>query len=206
MKMKHSVTDQIIAACVGCFLAQFFWSGFTDVMAASVNHPTQVWRMFTYTFVHGGFLHILLNMLCLYSFGRTVEKKLGKKKYLALYAFSGFTGALVALPIMYLKGGVGLMVGASAAILGVLYHFVKANPNAMLIVLVFPCRAKNFLKGFIILSIVCCVFGFLPIVSHEGHLGGILGGWLFAKFKPLTKRGKSKYDWSDRSKPLSLDL
>lgn len=47
------------------------------------------WQIVTHMFMHGGFTHILFNMLTLYSFGPILEQSLGDKKYLILYFLSG---------------------------------------------------------------------------------------------------------------------
>ncbi|WP_292010930.1 rhomboid family intramembrane serine protease [Chryseobacterium sp.] len=52
------------------------------------------WQIITHMFMHGGFMHILFNMLTLWSFGPVLEQTLGEKKYLILYFVSGL-GAFV---------------------------------------------------------------------------------------------------------------
>jgi membrane associated rhomboid family serine protease len=48
------------------------------------------WQLFSHMFMHGGFSHILFNMLGLYMFGAVLENILGTKRFLTLYFFSGF--------------------------------------------------------------------------------------------------------------------
>lgn len=47
------------------------------------------WQIITHMFMHGSFMHILFNMMTLYSFGPVLEQVLGEKKYLMLYFISG---------------------------------------------------------------------------------------------------------------------
>lgn len=54
----------------------------------------EVWRLGSYMFAHGGFMHILFNMWGLYMFGQPVEQQLGGRRFLNLYLLSGFLGGL----------------------------------------------------------------------------------------------------------------
>lgn len=61
----------------------------------------QIWRLFTYMFVHGDFFHILCNMWGVYMFGRPVERLLGTRRFLILYFVSGLIGALAWLALNF---------------------------------------------------------------------------------------------------------
>jgi membrane associated rhomboid family serine protease len=74
----------------------------------------QYWRLFTAGFLHGGFLHIALNMWCLWSLGRLSERLFGKWQTFAIYMVTGVGGAL--LSIAYKPERAEL--GASGAIFG----------------------------------------------------------------------------------------
>ena len=54
-----------------------------------------VWQLLTYQFMHGGWLHLLLNCWAIYVFGREVEETLGRNSFLTLYFPSGVIGGLV---------------------------------------------------------------------------------------------------------------
>ncbi|HEX9293571.1 MAG TPA: rhomboid family intramembrane serine protease, partial [Gemmatimonadales bacterium] len=86
---------------------------------------TEWWRAFTAMFVHIGFLHILLNMYCLYRLGPLAERMLGPWKVAALYLLSGIGGnvASVAIhPMIVAAGASGAIFGVAGALLPVL-HF-----------------------------------------------------------------------------------
>src|SRR4051812_30018005 len=64
---------------------------FTRYGALSLDGLKQgmVWQLLTFQFMHGGLMHLLFNLVSLWSFGRPVEMLLGKRKFLALYLTSG---------------------------------------------------------------------------------------------------------------------
>src|SRR3954465_3231224 len=65
------------------------------------------WTIVTYMFLHGGFGHILFNMLALYLFGPPVEDRLGSRRFITLYMLSGISGALLSFVFAYRAGVVG---------------------------------------------------------------------------------------------------
>lgn len=73
-----------------------------------VSH-LQIWRLVTYQFAHGGFMHLLFNMYGLWLFGRGVEQLLGQRRFLQLYLFSGIVGAALWLLANWWGGGVAIV-------------------------------------------------------------------------------------------------
>ena len=59
---------------------------------AVLTHP---WSLVTYMFLHGGFTHILFNMIALFFFGPRVEGRLGSRRFITLYLVAGISGALL---------------------------------------------------------------------------------------------------------------
>ncbi len=72
----------------------------------------------TYQFLHGGWDHLVINMVTLLAFGAGVERPIGKLRYLTIYFVSGIAGALFEA-LFTAPGGDAVMVGASASISGV---------------------------------------------------------------------------------------
>lgn len=65
------------------------------------NSVFKPWQIITHMFMHGGFLHIALNMFALWMFGSAVEKRLGSKKFLILYFSAGLGAVLFQLGFYY---------------------------------------------------------------------------------------------------------
>ena len=67
-----------------------FWFG---MLPQQVLTKYYIWQLFTYMFLHGDFLHILLNMFILWMFGCEIERNLGFKEFLKYYTVCGIGGA-----------------------------------------------------------------------------------------------------------------
>ncbi len=153
-----------------------------------------IWQLFTYMFLHGGFLHIFLNMYALLIFGIPVEQAWGSRRFLFYYFFTGIGAGIIILIINTALGGVNYItptIGASGAVFGLLLAFGLLFPDAeILLFFIIPMRAKFLvmLYGGIEIYSLISSSGQSPI-SHAGHLGGIVFGLIF--FLILRKRGFS---------------
>ncbi len=141
------VTYALIGACTGAWLWQIavgeeltaFHYGM--IPAALFGYwppgvqPIPPWAtLFTSMFLHGGWMHLISNMLFLWIFGNNIEDLLGKFRYLLLYLASGVTAALIqglSAPTSQIP-----MVGASGAVAGVLGAYLLTYPRANVHVLV----------------------------------------------------------------------
>lgn len=138
------------------------------------------WRLITDAFLHGGLIHLGLNMVMLWWIGAPVEQAIGRGRFLALYLVSGLAGsagALVANPTQ-------VTVGASGALFGILGA-----------ALVFE-RQRNYVLGGSALSIILLnlVFTFaVPNISIGGHVGGLAGGALAGLALSRFGRGHAAY-------------
>jgi membrane associated rhomboid family serine protease len=161
---------------------------FEQTFALSLEGIKQgyLWQFLTFQFLHGGFLHILLNGVALYSLGRFMEQVIGRGRFLALYFLSGIAGgALQTLVTLLLDHKDIPVVGASAGIAGLLGAFALMYPHQRLTILlfVFPVnvRAAVLLWSFIGLSVFGVIAPFGRI-AHAAHLGGILAGLAYVRF------------------------
>lgn len=142
------------------------------------------WQFLTYQFLHGGFAHLILNVLFLDSIGPVLETTLGRWRFLVLYLVSGALGGLVQL----LGGALSQkffghpVVGASAglcgllAALGAIYAEDRIQVRILFIIPV-TLKAKFLLLAAGLISIAGVIFP-LGNVAHLAHLGGLVGGLL----------------------------
>ncbi|WP_128478001.1 rhomboid family intramembrane serine protease [Halorussus pelagicus] len=95
------------------------------------DHIFRVWTWVTSIFAHGGFGHIALNSIVLYFFGPVVERRIGTKKFVALFLVAGMAAGLaqVAVSAVMSPGLVSGVVGASGAIAAILGVLTVLNPN-----------------------------------------------------------------------------
>jgi membrane associated rhomboid family serine protease len=89
---------------------------------------------FSNMFLHGGWLHLMLNMWTLWLFGPTVEDRLGIPRYLLFYLACGILASVA--HTLFNAGSLVPALGASGAISGVLGYFIRLFPLARLIVVV----------------------------------------------------------------------
>ncbi|HEY9508182.1 MAG TPA: rhomboid family intramembrane serine protease [Gemmatimonadales bacterium] len=147
------------------------------------------WTFLTYMFVHAGLLHLLGNMFMLFVFGTAVENRMGSRSFVLYYLLCGVGAAVFSLAVSSIAG-VGPMVGASGAVLGVALAFAMYWPDAELVVfpLPFPIRARTLVALLVGLDVL---FAFLTPgdgIAHVAHVGGVLFGYLYFRVQGLSRR------------------
>jgi rhomboid protease GluP len=163
-----------------------------DLLHWGANNPYRVlyygewWRIVTAMFVHVGIVHLATNMWCLWNLGLLGEPLVGPLGVLAAYVLSGAAGNLLSIGVDTAFGS-GSLVGAGASgavfgIAGALIILLKSRrlpvPPAELSGLrrmVIYFAAINFVIGFGSLAV-----GTSVRIDNMAHLGGFLGGILFA--------------------------
>ncbi|PIQ09454.1 MAG: rhomboid family intramembrane serine protease [Ignavibacteriales bacterium CG18_big_fil_WC_8_21_14_2_50_31_20] len=139
----------------------------------------QIWQVFTYQFMHGGFSHIFFNMFMLWMFGNEIENMMGSKKFLFFYLLSGVGAAILQLflgPV--LSNQLAFTIGASGAVFGVMIAFALFFPDREIYVyFLFPVKAK-YLIAFLVLIEFMAV-GNMDVVAHLAHIGGALTAFIF---------------------------
>ena len=160
------------------------WFGFSsrDIIA-------KPWAIGTYMFVHGGFWHLFWNMVGLFFFGPPLEEKWGSQEFLRYYLVCGIGG--VVLGFFFPSA---LVVGASAAIYGVMLAFAMNWPNAPIYVWgILPVKAKWLVGAFAVLAFSNAVFspgGAGGGVAHFAHAGGLIAGFLYLRSDFRGSRSK----------------
>lgn len=143
--------------------------------------PQFPWTPLTYMFVHGGMLHLAFNMIALYFFGPRLEVRLGSAHFVSIYIISGLTGALFSVIDPFSEGRVPI-VGASGAVLGVMYGFARYWPRERIMIwAVLPVEARKLVLILATFSVVAGIIGVMGGVAHFAHLGGLAGGYVYLK-------------------------
>lgn len=154
------------------------------------------WQLITYNFLHlggglGGFLHILFNLLWLYWIGRDYEQMHGSHKLMACYVLAGVAGGLLTLIVYSIFPQAAFVYGASASVIGVLAAVATHYPNrgiGLLFIGVVP--LKYLVIGFLALDLL---IGVGSDVAVSAHLGGAIGGFLFARAEQV---GIDVWSWA----------
>jgi membrane associated rhomboid family serine protease len=165
-------------------------------------------QIITHMFLHGGFTHILFNMLALWMFGSILENYWGAKRFINFYLICGIGAAFVQMamipfeirqaigphpevPVEELNAAIqqGVdqysMIGASGAIMGVMAAFAWLFPNTemYLFFIPIPIKAKYIIPAYVLYDL----FGGFnrsagDNVGHFAHLGGALVGIIIVLF------------------------
>lgn len=172
-----------------------------DVSAFDPNNVGARWWTFvSYMFLHGGLMHLLMNLLLLFVFGPAVEKRMGGRTFATYYFTCGIGGAAFWLLISMLGATLGPMIGASAAVLGVALAFAMFWPNEPIHVfpLPMPIKVKWLVAFLVVMDLLAARSGAQDGVAHFAHLGGFLFGYIFLKSQqnlwsePLVVRARER--------------
>jgi len=200
------VSYAIIAACVLVFLWQISLGAnqqaavyslglIPAVLLQGASLPPELTTVpplatvFTSMFLHGGWLHLIGNMLYLWIFADNIEDAMGHGRFVVFYLLCGIAAALAqALP----APGSGIpMIGASGAISGVLGAYLLLHPRAHVMVLI-PLGFFSQVTRLPALLVLALWFG-LQLISELGasegagvafraHIGGFVAGMALIPF------------------------
>jgi len=151
-----------------------------------------IWQLVTYMFLHGGVLHLVINMFMLWMFGCEVERELGTREFIKYYLICGAGGG-----VFHLLVNPAGVVGASGAIFGVMAAFAVLFPNRVITLLLFlilpvQMKAKYFVMIFAGIQLLLGSFGSHDGIAHFAHLGGMIVGFVYLK---LDWRRQVVGDW-----------
>ncbi len=149
---------------------------FGALVPSLVFKEWQIWRLFTYVFLHGNPWHILFNMLALWMFGVEIEHRWGTKRFLIFYFIGGIGAGLLSFLMWN-----AFIIGASGAVLALLTVYAFYFPHRrILMFFIFP--VPVWIAVIIIGAISIVMAGQSDGVAHLTHLGGIIVAILYLKY------------------------
>ncbi|MCP4020572.1 MAG: rhomboid family intramembrane serine protease [Desulfobacteraceae bacterium] len=211
------VTYTIMGLNLLVFLFQFYYAGFQNeqfyfiyglvpakytIQEISMYFPfsNQVISIFTYMFLHGGFIHFIGNMWTLYIFGDNVEDHLGSMRYLGFYILCGLISGLAHFllnPFSKIP-----TIGASGAIAGVMGAYFLLYPRSRILTIIPIIIIPWFLEipAYIFLGVWFLIQFFNAAIIDTGasiawwaHIGGFIAGIVLVLFlKKLPKSNTSE--------------
>ena len=213
---KPIVSYSIIGICIVVFFLELSSPGYRtgelffsyglipSVLIGSVQLPDDIYAVpasvtiFTSMFMHGGFMHLIGNMLYMWIFADNIEDGLGRTKFIIFYLLSGL-GAAMSQVFVDINSQVP-MVGASGAIGGVLGAYLINYPNARVLVLIplgffsqlIRIRALYVLGFWFILQFINSYFSSSTGggVAYAAHIGGFVSGIILILILNKKKRRK----------------
>lgn len=204
---RPSVTPFLIAVNALIFfyqvsLNQFALNNFVDQWGIVPDHLNKI-SLLTSMFLHGGWLHIIGNMLFLWVYGRNLEDLIGGPRFLAFYLICGLLAGVV--HVIFNPYSRIPTIGASGAIAGVMGAYLIKFPRARIITLV-PIfvfvTTMEIPAAWLLLYWFAFQFfssiGSLAEADYTGggtawfaHIGGFLGGMLLIRFFPERRKWRS---------------
>ncbi|MFS4437825.1 rhomboid family intramembrane serine protease [Paracoccaceae bacterium GXU_MW_L88] len=182
-------------------------------------------RLFSYQFIHGGVLHLVMNMIAMIYLGPPVLRRLGSQRFVLFYLICGIAGALTyavprAIPAMMgdapMEGFFSLeeltipLVGASGSIFGVWLANLRITWDRLRRMpahLQPESPAKYMRKILVMIVVVNLGFVLIPTgIAGEAHIGGAVAGFLLY---PMFAAGQVRYRARLESyvqKPLKLSV
>ncbi|MBS3803042.1 MAG: rhomboid family intramembrane serine protease [Oleiphilaceae bacterium] len=152
-----------------------------------------IWQLLTYAFLHGGLLHLFINMFVLWMFGGPIERVWGSKIFAVYYLFCVIGAGAVQVTMT----SIGFTppapsVGASGGVFAILLAFGLRFPNQYLLLLIppIPIKAKYFVILLGVLELFAGVFGTQAGVANFAHLAGMAFGLIFILTVRPDARGR----------------
>ena len=177
------------------------------VFYSNTGFVDRFYPFFTSMVLHGGWFHLIGNMLFLYIFGDNVEDRMGHFKYLLFYLICGLGAAFTQI-ITHVRSEIP-MVGASGAISGVLGAYILLFPKSRIVTLVpiffflhiVEIPAAVFLLIWFVMQFFSGVATLAASrdtggVAFWAHIGGFVVGLVLARF--FIKKGYYRTGWSGR--------
>ncbi len=192
---RLNIAEKIIAINVVVFIITRLISvlfGVTGVSLVSwfelpkdfFSFITQPWSIITYSFLHGGFMHIFWNMLMLFYVGRMFVNLFSSRRFINVYFLGVILGGIIFL-LSYnifpaLTGKNNVLVGASAGVTAVLIFLCTYMPNQEVRVVFFNVKLWHVGAFFVLTDLIQIGYG-TNIGGRLAHLGGAFLGYIYAK-------------------------
>lgn len=176
----------LIGLCVAVYFVQSTLVGDAAMASALGYQPGDlgrraVWTVVTYMFVHGGLMHLALNLWTLWLFGPRVERAWGPRAFTWFYLWCGIGGW--AFHYMF-QGSGGTLIGASAAILGIAVAYASLWPDDQVYLFgVVPMTVRWLVLFMAAINIAMAWLdhGSAGGTAYAAHIGGMAAGWLMLR-------------------------
>lgn len=212
--LEAPVCRLIIIACTAVYVVQLLTvqsgvvTDLLDLDPRSVLGGGQIWRIVTMAFLHDpiSVWHILFNMLFLWWFGQETEARLGSNEFARFYFAGILLASLTYLILAVIVGNPRPAIGASGAVMAVVMYYAYFNPRKQILVFfVFPIELRWIVVGYVIFNLQPVLLelgggGHGGNVANSAHLGGLLLGYLYARYDWRFDRFSipwKRYTWSN---------
>ena len=189
-----NIANKLIVINIGVFLlffiASFLFNTSSDLLMQWFVLPEgpievlkQPWSILTYSFLHGGFMHILFNMIWLNFFSKFVLNLFSEKRFLTIYLLGALYGGLLfvtaynVFPVFVSKAG--YLLGASASVSALMVFAATYSPNISFRFFMVTIKLWQLAVGLFLLDLFRLGSGTNP-GGMLSHIGGGVFGYLYA--------------------------
>ena len=182
---------QILLGFTGFHVGNLSFEGIFGVVPALVIRGF-VWQLATYMFLHSpdSIMHILFNLMFIWMFGGELERHWGSRGFLRYYLVCGVGGGVFIVAMGMANALLGAApasaytptIGASGALFGLIVAYgMMFAERRVLFMLVFPMKASTFSMLMFAIAFFFTFAGEGGNISHIGHVGGAVVGFLYLK-------------------------
>jgi len=150
-----------------------------------------VWQFITYMFMHGSVFHLLFNMLMLWMLGTELYIIWGNRFFLKYYFICGLGAGIAVVLLSFLNTPSFTIptIGSSGAIFGLLLAYGIIFKNRVLYVFgLIPVKANKLVLIMGAIELVSLLSQENSSISHLAHLGGLLTGFIYLRFKTWQRK------------------
>ena len=175
--MPQSLTRNLVFFISGCFVLTLFQPNleYEFALYGVAIENGQWYRLLTVALVHGGWLHLLFNMLALFSLGTAIENYLDRNKYIFILITSLLFGSLTSF---LLNPPTSIAVGSSGMIFGLFGALLVMGKR----------MGANLKEGLGLIGLNLVIPLVIPGIDWKAHLGGLIGGALATTLVRPKKR------------------
>ncbi|MCZ7392502.1 MAG: rhomboid family intramembrane serine protease [Candidatus Methanoperedens sp.] len=179
IKSNYSLT--ILTVIIASFFLQYIIPGYFSYLALSpLDVPSRPWILVTHMFLHDGPFHLLFNMMFLFFFGPELERRIGGRRFLAVFFLSGIVAGIgYSLWTGLILQSNGPAVGASGALMGIFACLAVLAPHIQVYIYFIPMKITYALIMFALLDLF--FFGSGDAIAHSAHLSGVIAGLLMGR-------------------------
>lgn len=188
----HGPVPPVVARLIGLNVAIYFlqiatgnWLTREFGLVPALVGELEIWRLFTYQFLHGSVMHVALNMFALWMFGSELAARWGGRFFLRYY-FLCAVGGGIAFTLVRLGTWVP-SVGASGAVYGILMAYAMWFPNRQVyLYFLLPIRVRTLIVLLILVELAQAIEATGTGIAHAAHLGGMGFGYAYLRWHGVS--------------------
>ena len=188
-RLTRAVRIVIAITIAAAYLQWTLVDGLSGILAFDFNAlPGKWWAAATYMFAHASAWHLVANMYALYLFGPRLEQEWGSRRFARFLLLCALGG--VAFEMLFIRSGT--LIGASAAVFGVMTAYVMQWPDEdMFLFFVIPLRARTLAVGLFVFTVVMGVMSTTDgaNIAFLAHLGGAFTAYVYVRMAASAGSG-----------------